>query len=214
MNFKLGRQEAIAVAVMILVLELLIFWFLGYKPAITEVNRLRQQQIEINKKIQENMLTLQRLEELRKESSKVEAQIVQILSNLPTRPEIASYVIMINDIAGRCGVKIDSFKPQIPAQEGDYAKIPVDLTISTYFNEIPENGGSLIEFLYRIEKLPRITNIETINLVRQSESDAKLVVTLKMNTYSLLSSLSLKSTTQSVNQPAQQSQQTTATTTQ
>jgi Tfp pilus assembly protein PilO len=207
MNLRIGRQEAVIVAVMLLVLELLIFWFIGYKPAVTEVNRLRQQQMEISKKIQENTLTLQRLEELRKESSKVEAQMVQILSNLPTKPEIASYVIMMNDVASRCGVKIDSFKPQMPAQDADYARIPVDLTISAYFNEIPENGGSLIEFLYRLEKLPRVTNVEAINLVRQSDSEAKLVVTLKLNTYSLLSSISPKVTTQTAPQAAQQGQQ-------
>lgn len=189
MNMKIGKQEVLILAVVILLIEIALFWFFGYRPAVSQVNALRQQQMEVSKKIQENNLTLQRLEEVRKESSKVEAEMVKILSNLPTKPELASFIILLNEIGEKCGVRIDSFKPQAPAQEGEYAKIPVDIVVTSYFNEIPENGGSLVEFLYRIEKLPRITNIESLNISRQSDKEGKLTATIKLNTFSLISTV-------------------------
>lgn len=204
MSFKLGKVEAIAVAVIILILSLVVFWFFGYQPAKNEINSLRAQQQELVKKIEENKVTLERLSELKAEAAKMEASIVSILSNLPTKPELPSYLIMINELADNTGIKINSFKPSQPAQENNYVKIPIDLTVSGRFNEIKELGGSLIEFLYLLEKMPRITKIESLNIVR-SGNVADLTVTIKMNTFSLVGLKASSQPQQSQSQTATQS---------
>ncbi|MCX7832317.1 MAG: type 4a pilus biogenesis protein PilO [Actinobacteria bacterium] len=204
MNFKIGKPEAFILAILILVISSVAFWFIGYQPAKREIDSIVQQQNEIIKKIEENKLTLQRLSELKQEAAKMEASLVNILSNLPTKPELPSYLIMVNEVADKSGVKILNFKPASPAQESQYVKIPVDLSISSKFNDVKELGGSLVEFLYLLENLPRITKVESINIVR-SESTSSLNVTLKLSTYSLVGLQ---------NQSISQTQQTTQTTTQ
>jgi|GEM_PF-5745873 len=186
MEFRLGKTEAIAAAVLILVLGFVAFWFLGYQPAIREINSLRSQQQQIIKKINENKLTLMRLAELRQESAKMEASIVNILASLPTKPELASYLVMINDLAERTGIKINSFKPSQPTGENNYTKIPVEISVTGKFNDLPQLGGSLIEFLYLLEKMPRLTRIESLNIVRQDDKKNLLTVSLKMSTFSLV----------------------------
>lgn len=184
MNIRLGKQETIAVAVVIVILLGLIFWMFGYRPAINEINSLRAQQEEIKRTIENNKLTLQRLQELRAEASKVEAEMIRILASLPVKPEIPSLLIQIEDIAEKSGVSIDTFKPSAPVKNGNYSETAIDLIVNTHFNDFPENGGSLIEFLYRLERMERIVNISSINLVKQGEEN-NLTVTLKLNAYSL-----------------------------
>lgn len=185
MNLRLGKTETFALAIMILIVSALVFWFFGYQPAKKEIESLIAQQNEVIKKIEENKLTLQRLAELKKESAKMEASIVSILTNLPTKPELPSYLVMINEIADRSGVKINNFKPAVPANEANYVKIPVELTVAGRFNDIRELGGSLIEFLYLLENMPRITKVESLNIVR-SGNKQDLTVSIKMSTYSLV----------------------------
>lgn len=204
MNLKIGKPEAFVLAIMILILSSVAFWFIGYQPAKKEIDSIVQQQKEITKKIEENKLTLKRLSELKQEAAKMEASLVNILSNLPTKPELPSYLIMINEVADKSGVKILNFKPATPAQESQYVKIPIDFSVSGKFNDVKELGGSLVEFLYLLENLPRITRIESLNIVR-AESDSKLTVTLKASTYSLMGLQT---------QPTSQTQQTTQTATQ
>lgn len=184
MNIRLGKQETIAVAVVIIILHGLVFWMFGYRPAINEINSLRAQQEELKKTIENNKLTLQRLQELRAEASKVEAETIRILASLPVKPEIPSLLIQIEDIADRSGVSIDTFKPSPPVKNGNHTEIPIDLIVNSRFNEFPENGGSLIEFLYRLEHMERLVDISSINVVKQGDS-SNLTVTLKLNAYSL-----------------------------
>lgn len=217
MEFRLGKTETIAAAVLILVLCFVPFWFFGYQPARREINNLRSQQQQVIKKIEENKLTLMRLSDLKQQSAKMEASIVSILASLPTKPELASYLVMINDLAERTGIKINSFKPSQPAAEGSYTKIPVDLSVTGKFNDIPQQGGSLLEFLYYLEKMQRLTRIESLNIIRQSDQDNSLTVNLKMSTFSLvgLGAQADKTTAQTQpGQPQQPSQTTQAATTQ
>lgn len=185
MNFKIGKTEALALAVMIFALSFIVFWFVGYQPAVKETESIKAQQNEVIKKIEENKLTLQRLAELKKESAKLEASIVAILANLPTKPELPSYLVMLNEIAEKAGIKMNNFKPQAPASENNYAKIPIELSISARFNDVKELGGSLIEFLYMLENMPRLTRVESLNIVRQ-EGGSDLTVSIRMSTYSLV----------------------------
>lgn len=197
MNVRLGKQETFAAAVILTILLVIVFWFAAVNPSKQQISKIKAQQEEIKKSIEDNELTLKRLAELRKESSKVEAETVRILSNLPSKPELASYMVIINEIATKAGVKIVSFKPSAPAQEGDYAKIPVSITAETQFNNVSTAGGSLIEFLYYLERLPRITRVESVNIVRQSDNDPKLVVTLNLATYSLMPTNVVQTTSES-----------------
>jgi Tfp pilus assembly protein PilO len=185
MELKLGKTETIATAIMILVLGFIAFWFFGYQPAMKEINNLRTEQEKIIKLVEGNKLTLMRLSELKQESAKMEASIVGILSSLPTKPEMASYLVLVNDLAERTGVKINTFKLSQPAAENNYTKIPIDLSVSGKFNDIPQLGGSLIEFFYFLEKIPRVTRVESLNIVRQGDNSNFLTVTLKISTFSL-----------------------------
>ncbi|MFH1736417.1 MAG: type 4a pilus biogenesis protein PilO [Actinomycetota bacterium] len=57
-----------------------------------------------------------------------------------------------------------SIKPRAPVQKNDYQEVPLEIEINGYF-------FSLLDFVYRVEKLPRIINITAIDV---QEGEAKL----------------------------------------
>lgn len=189
MNIKLGKKETIVVIAVIIILLTIAFWMFAYRPTINEKNKLKSQQEEVKNEIQSNQVTLQRLQEVRNNASKVEAEIIRIMSRLPSNPEIPSLLIQLKDVAEKSGVEINSFKPSTPKENGNYKVMNIDLSVSSKFNNVPGNGGSLIEFLYRLENMQRVISVESVNIVRSGNED-NLTVSIRISAYSLVNKVS------------------------
>lgn len=184
MKLKFGKQEMIIASAVAVVLLTLLFWILFYRPASQEIANLKAEQQKVLKKIESSKLTLERMEESKKEASEVEAGMLEILKKMPEDPEIPTLLVQIESLAEKTGVQIQTFKPSPPVSSGEYQTITVDLSIKTRFNGIPSEGGNLIEFLYRLEKLPRLVSIQNLQ-IQKSPNDPALTVTLKLNAFSL-----------------------------
>lgn len=184
MKFRFGKQEMLIISVVTVVILTTVFTIVFYRPASQEIAKLKVEQQKELKEIESNKLTLERMAESKKEASEVEAKMLEIFRKMPQNPEIPSLLVQVESLAEKTGVQIQSFKPFPPISSGEYQAIKVDMSIKTRFNGIPSDGGNLIEFLYRLEKLPRLVSIQNLQ-VQKTPNDPHLMVTLKMNTYSL-----------------------------
>lgn len=184
MNLKLGKTETIAAAGMLLVALFAIFFLLVYRPATQQIASYRAQQEEVRRSIESNKLTLSRLQETRKEASEVEMRIVNLLSRMPQKPEVPTLLVQLEDVAEKSGARILAFKPSAPTPAGSYQLVPLDVTLKSEFNGVPSIGGSLIEFLYRLDNFPRLITVSSIQIARAG-AERSLNVTLKLNAYCL-----------------------------
>lgn len=185
MNFKFGKQETIIASIMMVMILSLAFWFFIYRPQSQRVHDLKAEQAKERQAIQSNILTLERLKESREEASQNEMKLVNLLVKMPQNPEIPSLLVQLENLARKTGVKLQTFKPSAPVSNGQFQMIPIDLAISSHFNGISTDGGSLIEFFYRLEKFPRLVSVKSIQVAGNSGTSS-LNVSIKLNAFSLL----------------------------
>jgi type IV pilus assembly protein PilO len=184
MNLTLGKTETIAASVLLVVILFGAFFIFAYRPAMQTIASYRAQEEEVKRTIKSNRLTLGRLQEARKEASEVEMKIVNLMSKMPDRPEIPSLLVQLEDVAEKSGAKIQTFKPSTPNAAGAYQVVPVDVSLKSEFNGVPTLGGSLVEFLYRLDNFPRLIAVNSIQIAR-SGMERTLTVTLKLNAFCL-----------------------------
>ena len=79
---------------------------------------------------------------------------------------------MLRDIdyeAKQAGLRVDRFEPQVEAQQGDFAAVPLKMTVRGNYHEIAV-------FLDRLSKMPRIVNVTDLNMTTPNVENKKIVV--------------------------------------
>lgn len=155
--FKLSpKQQIIAVAAGALIIAI-IFIVALVVPQILRLGDLSaKEQVALNE-LNTAKATYSQLEELKRTSRKTENELLRVDRKAPEETELPALLIQIEDISGKAGITFMSIKPSEPIQQTDYAEVPLEIQINGYF-------FSLLDFIYRLEKLPRIINVTGIEI--------------------------------------------------
>ncbi len=151
-----------------------------YQPRIQKIEQL-DRDIEItDKKIAEGKKIAARLEPLKEEYKALLEKLEFLEVMLPKEKEIPDLLVMIQDTLTEFNVNFSTFTPQNISWEKDriYGKMPMTMNlIASYFD--------LIEYLDRIENLPRIIDVKTLRLSKAGEEAEKLNISINMFAYVL-----------------------------
>jgi len=176
LDFKLAPRDQIILAVVVAVLILLGFGILVVRPQFSRIAELRAQQQEEQKKKQNAVATLQRLQEAKKEAAETESKLIEIGKSMPEDPQIASLLVEIQDTANEAGIDFVSIKPDELQQQKGYTKIPLKIHITGSFFD-------LVDFLYRLKDLKREIRVDKIAI---SGTDwPTLAVDMEASTFTL-----------------------------
>lgn len=127
-----------------------------------EIARQETQLVELEQKAQHRTQFLREVERLKQRLREAEEQ-------LPKQAEIPKVLRDIDYEAKQAGLRVDRFEPQVEAQQGDFAAVPLKMTVRGNYHE-------LAVFLDRLSKMPRIVNITDLNMTAPTVENKKLVV--------------------------------------
>lgn len=116
------------------------------------------------------------LEELKKSSRKTESDLLRVDRKAPEDAELPALLIQIEDISTKSGITFMSIKPSEPEQKNDYKEVPLEIQIDGYF-------FSLLDFIYRLEKIPRVLNITKIDIKEGKQGLPNIEATIKLSAF-------------------------------
>ncbi len=183
MNIKLSLQQAVIAGAVIIILLSFLFFFLVWRPMKGRLDQVRQEQTEEIKKARSAQVTLQRLQQLKQQAPEIESQLIELSRRMPEDPAIPSLIIELQQLANESGLNFVSFTPSQPTELGNYSSLPIDMTLQGYFNRVREDGGSLLDFLYRLEHFPREIKVVSVNITPGTDGLPALSITMKAETY-------------------------------
>jgi type IV pilus assembly protein PilO len=128
----------------------------------TEINTQQSKLVELEQKAQHRTQFLREVERLKQRLREAEEQ-------LPKQGEIAKVLKDIDYEAKQAGLRVERFEPQPEALQGDFAAMPLKMTVRGNYHE-------LAVFLDRLAKMPRIVNVNDLNMATPTVDGKKVVV--------------------------------------
>ncbi len=151
-----ARQQIIAVGAALAVLAGLVIAFLVL-PQILRLGSLGVQEQSALTELNAAKASYGQLQELKKTSRRTESDLLRVDRKAPEEAELPALIIQMQDISVKSGTGLLSIKPSAVIQKTSYAQIPIEIQLNGYF-------FSMLDFIYRIEKLPRVINITGIEI--------------------------------------------------
>lgn len=154
----------IAILMAIVVLLSGVYWYFFWSPNDQKLSNLE-------KSLQSKQKRLAELENIKKDLPKFEAEFerlnkeFQVASlKLPKEEEIPSLINSIYSDISASGLEPQVFAPKKSRKQEIYAEIPIEMEVVGGFHE-------LANFFDRISRLPRIVNVQDLNLNRRKEKN-------------------------------------------
>lgn len=166
---KIPLQQKVGATIGGVVLIAGLTYFLSVADAMTKAEGLDEQVagqetqlVALEQKAQHRTQFLREVERLKQRLREAEEQ-------LPKQAEIPKVLRDIDYEAKQAGLRVDRFEPQVEAQQGDFAAVPLKMTVRGNYHEIAV-------FLDRLSKMPRIVNVTDLNMTAPNVENKKIVV--------------------------------------
>lgn len=160
---KLG---AVAIAVVLLGVGT---YFFSVADAITKIEEhdasIEKQEAELLKLQQQ----AQHRTQFMREVERLKQRLREAEEQLPKQAEIPKVLRDIDYEAKQAGLRVDRFEPQAEQVQGDFAAVPLKMTVRGNYHEIAV-------FLDRLSKMPRIVNVTDLNMSAPTVENKKIVV--------------------------------------
>ena len=160
---KLG---AVAIAVVLLGVGT---YFFSVADAITKIEEhdasIEKQEAELLKLQQQ----AQHRTQFMREVERLKQRLREAEEQLPKQAEIPKVLRDIDYEAKQAGLRVDRFEPQGEQVQGDFAAVPLKMTVRGNYHEIAV-------FLDRLSKMPRIVNVTDLNMSAPTVENKKIVV--------------------------------------
>jgi len=171
-----ARIRGIILAV-IIILEVVAFYFMLYAPKIEDYNRLNSQLKTLNGQMTQKREIANGLERFKQEYANAQEQLKKALEKLPEKKEVPSLLTSISTLAKDQGMDILLFQPGAELKRDFYAVVPVTLDMAGTYHETAM-------FFDSIGKLTRIVNVRDFTLNRGK--DGNISVKCNVETYRFL----------------------------
>ena len=178
----MNLSKGMVIFIIVVILALFVYgnYMYVYTPRMERIKQL-DKEIEVTaKKIEEAKIIAARLEPLKKEYAALKEKLAFMEVMLPKEKEIPDLLVMIQDTLTEFGVDFTNFTPQSISWEKNniYGNMPISMSLTaSYFD--------LIEYLDRIEHLPRVVDAKSLRLSKSGKEADKLNISINMLTYVL-----------------------------
>ena len=162
------QQKLIGVGVVV-VLIAIGAWFLSIDPARGQIEendaRIEKQEAELLKLQQQ----AQHRTQFMREVERLKQRLREAEEQLPKQAEIPKLLRDIAYEAQQSGLRLDRFDIQAESQQGDFAQVPVKMSVRGSYHEIAV-------FFDRLSKMPRIVNVTDLQMTTPQMENKKIVV--------------------------------------
>ena len=141
------------------------FYFLLLSPLLGTLNDRAKEREDKQVQLDQLQQQVNELEEVRRNTPEIERQLLELSKRVPTQPQIPTFVVQIEEIAGASGVTqlvVEPGDAAPPAGGGDYQTIPVTMQFNGTYDEMQD-------FLLRTRNLARLVTVTDVSYCREPE---------------------------------------------
>src|SRR5215212_1131954 len=152
-----------------IVVLIIIFYFLLLSPLLGNLKEQAQARDDKQAQLDQVQQEVNELEEVRRNSPEIERQLLELSKRIPTQPQIPTFVVQVQEIAGDAGVTqllVEPGDAAAPADGGDYQVIPVTMQFNGTYDEMQD-------FLLRMRNLARLVAVTDVSYCRVELIDEK-----------------------------------------
>ena len=160
---KLSKIQRILIFSAVIILAVVIFVFMLYKPKLEKIGKLGKELDELEKKLVVAKKNAENLEKFQKMMKEAEFQFKTAMKALPEKEEIPSLLTSISRSGQDVGLEFLLFEPKTEVRKEFYAEIPVAMNIKGGYHD-------LAMFFDKVARLSRIVNIKNISIGRTKDS--------------------------------------------
>ena len=106
--------------------------------------------------------------------AETEAKFKEAATVIPDTKEIPSLLTSISNQGSGAGLDLPSFVPGAERAKDFYAEIPISLAVTGTYHNVGY-------FLDAVSKLPRIVNVDKVNLSGAKMTDGEMLLTAKLD---------------------------------
>jgi type IV pilus assembly protein PilO len=169
---KLPRAYRLAILPLVAALLVLGYWQALYGPARDSLVRAEKQTLEAQRKLNEARAVAANLGKFQEEIETLEKQVAVALRQLPNDKELPVLLTDISSLGKGAGLDFESFKPKEEVPRDFYAEVPIEIQFKGSYHEVAR-------FFDDIAKLPRIVNVNDIEMSVAKESLAETTLEVK-----------------------------------
>jgi len=171
---KLPKSYRTALIPAIVVLVGAVYIYFLYLPAKSNLEGIRDQQLQLQRKLAEVRTVAGNEEAVKQEISELERKLEVALRQLPDSKELPVLLTDITSLGKNAGLEFKAFRPKEETKRDFYAEVPIDIEFVGDFHDIAS-------FFDEISRLPRIVNIDALDVAIASESSLNTVLQVKGN---------------------------------
>jgi len=145
-----------------IVVLIIIFYFLLLSPLLGNLKEQAQARDDKQAQLEQVQQEVNELEAVRRNSPEIERQLLELSKRIPTQPQIPTFVVQVQEIAGASGVTqllVEPGDAAPPAGGGDYQVIPVTMQFNGTYDEMQD-------FLLRMRNLARLVTVTDVSYCR------------------------------------------------
>lgn len=164
--YRMALLPAIAIAVCAAYVYLL------YMPAKQNLDGLREQQLQLQRKLAEVRSVASNEERVKQEIAELERKLAVALRQLPDDKELPVLLTDVTSLGKTAGLDFKAFRPQPEFRREFYAEVPIEVEFTGSFHDIAS-------FFDEVSRLPRIVNIGELDIAIDREGSEATVLKVK-----------------------------------
>jgi type IV pilus assembly protein PilO len=165
----LAPRIKLGIAVGIILLPLVIFYFAYFQQKNEKIQNLNQQKVTLKKQIESVKLKAANLAKFKKELEEAEEQFLETSILLPKESEIPKLLTDISALGRNAGLDFLTFKPLADIPKDFYAEIPVTINVRGPYH----NMGY---FFDQVSKLARIVSVSNVKMSSPKKEGGEMLL--------------------------------------
>jgi len=134
---------------------------------IKALNAAEQKELELKNNFETKQKKAVNLEDYQDQLTQIEAELYEMIQQMPTKEEVASLLTDISQTALASGLEIRLFKPSPAINKDFYSELPINIEVIGKYQELGL-------FISGLASLPRIVTVHDVSIApKDKEKDSK-----------------------------------------
>lgn len=175
---RLPRAARMALAPLVVIVCIAVYGYFFYMPANGELGGLREQGLQLQRKLAEVRSVANNKEAVQQEIAVLEKKLAVALRQLPDDKELPVLLTDITSLGKNAGLEFKAFRPQLEITRAFYAEVPINIEFTGQYHDIAN-------FFDEVSRLPRIVNVSElqVSIARESTTGTYLNVVGQATTF-------------------------------
>jgi type IV pilus assembly protein PilO len=168
---KVPRSYRMAILPVVVALVGAVYAYLLYLPKASELEGLRGQQLQLQRRLNEVRAVAENVGKFEEEIAALERKLKIALRQLPDSKELPVLLTDVNTLGKNAGLEMKAFRPSPEIKRDFYAEVPIEIEFVGRFHDI-------VAFFDQVARLPRIVNVNELEIKIDEESALETVLTV------------------------------------